>query len=302
MADTKESSRADPKRTSVTARILDGKGLAAQVEREVAAQAAALIKRYGISPALAAILMGDDPGSALYVKRKGEAFGRAGMRSETFHLPAGTSEAELLALIGDLNARPDIHGILPQQPMPAHINPRTAFERVEPAKDVQRLGPINMAALLVGRPLRGPATPAGIMRLLEHAGIDVAGKDAVVIGRSVIVGRPMAMLLLQANATVTMCHTRTRELTGHTRRADLLVVAAGKARLVTGEMVKLGALDVDVGTHRVDGKLAGDVDFASVSERAEWITPVPGGVGPLTIAVLLRNTVQAAGAPLRSAP
>jgi len=298
---SKESNRADQKRTSVTARILDGKGLAAQVEREVAAQAASLIKRYGVSPALAAVLMGDDPASVLYVKRKAEAFGRAGMRSETFHLPASTSEAELLALIADLNARPDIHGILPQQPMPAHINPRTVFERVDPAKDVDGLGPINMAALLVGRPRLVPCTPAGIMRLLEHAGIDVAGKDAVVIGRSVIVGRPMALLLLQANATVTMCHTRTRELTGHTRRADLLVAAAGKARLVTGEMVKLGAVVVDVGTNRVDGKLAGDVDFASVSERAEWITPVPGGVGPMTIAMLLRNTVQAAESQMRSA-
>ena len=285
----------------MTARILDGKALAAQVELEVAAQAARLIKRYGISPALAAILMGDDPASALYVKRKAEAFGRTGMRSETFHLPASTSEAELLALIAELNARADIHGILPQQPMPPQINPRTVFERVDPAKDVDGLGPINMAALAVGRPLLVPCTPAGIMRLLEHAGIEIAGKEAVVIGRSIIVGRPMALLLLHANATVTVCHTRTRELTGHTRRADLLVVAAGKARLVTGEMVKLGAVVVDVGTNRVDGKLAGDVDFASVSKRADWITPVPGGVGPMTIAMLLRNTVQAAESQMRSA-
>jgi len=285
----------------VTARILDGKALAAQVELEVAAQAARLIKRYGISPALAAILMGDDPASALYVKRKAEAFGRTGMRSETFHLPASTSEAELLALIAELNARADIHGILPQQPMPPQINPRTVFERVDPAKDVDGLGPINMAALAVGRPLLVPCTPAGIMRLLEHASIEIAGKEAVVIGRSIIVGRPMALLLLHANATVTVCHTRTRELTGHTRRADLLVVAAGKARFVTGEMVKPGAVVVDVGTNRVDGKLAGDVDFASVSERADWITPVPGGVGPMTIAMLLRNTVQAAESQMRSA-
>ena len=285
----------------MTARILDGKALAAQVELEVAAQAARLIKRYGISPALAAILMGDDPASALYVKRKAEAFGRTGMRSETFHLPASTSEAELLALIAELNARADIHGILPQQPMPPQINPRTVFERVDPAKDVDGLGPINMAALAVGRPLLVPCTPAGIMRLLEHAGIEIAGKEAVVIGRSIIVGRPMALLLLHANATVTVCHTRTRELTGHTRRADLLVVAAGKARFVTGEMVKPGAVVVDVGTNRVDGKLAGDVDFASVSERADWITPVPGGVGPMTIAMLLRNTVQAAESQMRSA-
>jgi len=284
----------------VTARILDGKALAAQVEREVAAQAAALTARYGASPGLAAILVGDDPASVLYIRRKAEAFGRTGMRSETFHLPAGTAEAELLQLIATLNARPDIHGILPQQPMPQQINPRAVFERVDPAKDVDGLGPMNMAALLVGRPRLVPCTPAGIMRLLEHAGIEVGGKDAVVIGRSLIVGRPIALLLLQANATVTMCHTRTRELAAHTRRADILVVAAGKARLITREMVKPGAVVVDVGVNRADGRLAGDVDFAAVAEVASWITPVPGGVGPMTIAMLLRNTVQAAEAQLRS--
>ena len=284
----------------MTARILDGKALAAQVEREVAAQAAALTARYGASPGLAAILVGDDPASVLYVRRKAEAFGRTGMRSETFHLPAGTAEAEVLQLIATLNARPDIHGILPQQPMPEQINPRTVFERVDPAKDVDGLGPMNMAALLVGRPRLVPCTPAGIMRLLEHAGIEVGGKDAVVIGRSLIVGRPIALLLLQANATVTMCHTRTRELAAHTRRADVLVVAAGKARLITREMVKPGAVVVDVGVNRADGRLAGDVDFAAVAEVAGWITPVPGGVGPMTIAMLLRNTVQAAEAQLRS--
>ena len=284
----------------MTARILDGKALAAQVEREVAAQAAALTARYGASPGLAAILVGDDPASVLYVRRKAEAFGRTGMRSETFHLPAGTAEAELLQLIAMLNARPDIHGILPQQPMPEQINPRTVFERVDPAKDVDGLGPMNMAALLVGRPRLVPCTPAGIMRLLEHAGIEVGGKDAVVIGRSLIVGRPIALLLLQANATVTMCHTRTRELAAHTRRADVLVVAAGKARLITREMVKPGAVVVDVGVNRADSRLAGDVDFAAVAEVAGWITPVPGGVGPMTIAMLLRNTVQAAEAQLRS--
>lgn len=284
----------------MTARILDGKALAAQVEREVAAQAAALTARYGVSPGLAAVLVGDDPASVLYVRRKAEAFGRTGMRSETFHLPAGTAEAEVLQLIATLNARPDIHGILPQQPMPEQINPRTVFERVDPAKDVDGLGPMNMAALLVGRPRLVPCTPAGIMRLLEHAGIEVGGKDAVVIGRSLIVGRPIALLLLQANATVTMCHTRTRELAAHTRRADVLVVAAGKARLITREMVKPGAVIVDVGVNRADGRLAGDVDFAAVAEVAGWITPVPGGVGPMTIAMLLRNTVQAAEAQLRS--
>ncbi len=296
-----ESRRADPKRTCVTARILDGKALAARVEAEVAAQASALTNRYGVSPGLAAILVGDDPASALYVKRKAEAFGRVGMRSETFHLPADTSESEVLALIGDLNARPDIHGILPQQPMPPQINPRAVFERVDPAKDIDGLGPMNMAALLVGRPHLVPCTPAGIMRLLDSAGIDPTGREAVVVGRSLIVGRPMALLLLHANATVTWCHTRTRDLAAHTRRADILVAAAGKARLVTGEMVKPGAVVIDVGTNRVNGKLAGDVDFASASAVAGWITPVPGGVGPMTIAMLLRNTVQAAEQQLKVA-
>jgi len=286
---------------SMAARILDGKALAAQIEAEVASQAAALTQRYGMSPALAAILVGDDPASALYVRRKAEAFGRAGMRSETFHLSADTPEAEVLALIADLNARADIHGILPQQPMPPQITPRTVFEHVDPAKDIDGLGPINMAALLVGRPRLVPNTPAGIMRLLEHAGVDPTGKEAVVIGRSVIVGRPAAVLLLQANATVTWCHTRTRDLASHTRRADILIVAAGKARLVTGNMIKPGAVVIDVGINRLEGKLVGDVDFPSASTVAGWITPVPGGVGPMTIAMLLKNTVQAAEAQFRAA-
>jgi methylenetetrahydrofolate dehydrogenase (NADP+)/methenyltetrahydrofolate cyclohydrolase len=223
------------------------------------------------------------------------------MRSETFHLSADTPEAEVLALIADLNARADIHGILPQQPMPPQITPRTVFEHVDPAKDIDGLGPINMAALLVGRPRLVPNTPAGIMRLLEHAGVDPTGKEAVVIGRSVIVGRPAAVLLLQANATVTWCHTRTRDLASHTRRADILIVAAGKARLVTGNMIKPGAVVIDVGINRLEGKLVGDVDFPSASTVAGWITPVPGGVGPMTIAMLLKNTVQAAEAQFRAA-
>jgi methylenetetrahydrofolate dehydrogenase (NADP+)/methenyltetrahydrofolate cyclohydrolase len=185
--------------------------------------------------------------------------------------------------------------------MPPQITPRTVFEHVDPAKDIDGLGPINMAALLVGRPRLVPNTPAGIMRLLEHAGVDPTGKEAVVIGRSVIVGRPAAVLLLQANATVTWCHTRTRDLAFHTRRADILIVAAGKARLVTGNMIKPGAVVIDVGINRLEGKLVGDVDFPSASTVAGWITPVPGGVGPMTIAMLLKNTVQAAEAQFRAA-
>jgi methylenetetrahydrofolate dehydrogenase (NADP+)/methenyltetrahydrofolate cyclohydrolase len=223
------------------------------------------------------------------------------MRSETFHLAADTPEAEVLAMIGDLNARADIHGILPQQPMPAQINPRTVFEHVDPAKDVDGLGPINMAALLVGRPRLVPCTPQGIMRMLDHAGVDPTGKEAVVIGRSLIVGRPMALLLLQANATVTWCHTRTRDLASHTRQADLLVVAAGTPGLVTGSMIKPGAVVIDVGINRKEGKLVGDVDFPSASSVAGWITPVPGGVGPMTIAMLLKNTIQAVEAQFHAA-
>ena len=284
----------------MTAQLLDGRSIARDVEGEAAAEAAAVTRRYGMSPCLAAILVGDDAASALYVKRKAEACGRAGLRSETFHLPEATTEAEVLALIGDLNARADVHGILPQQPMPAQINPQTVFERIDPRKDVDGLGPANMAALLVGRPNLVPCTPAGIMLLLQRAGVDPVGKEAVVVGRSIIVGRPVALLLLHAHATVTWCHTRTADLAGHTRRADILVVAAGRPRLVTGEMIKPGAAVIDVGTNWVNGKLTGDVDFASASQVAAWITPVPGGVGPMTIAMLLRNTVQAAAAQLRS--
>ena len=284
----------------MTAQLLDGRSIAGEVEREAAVEAAAVTQRYGVAPCLAAILVGDDAASVLYVKRKAEACGRAGLRSETFHLPAATTEAEVLALIGDLNARADVHGILPQQPMPPQINPRTVFERIDRRKDVDGLGPANMAALLVGRPNLVPCTPAGIMLLLQRTGVDPAGKEAVVVGRSTIVGKPVALLLLHAHATVTWCHTRTTDLAGHTRRADILVVAAGRPRLITGEMIKPGAVVIDVGVNRVDGKLTGDVDFASVSAMAGWITPVPGGVGPMTIAMLLRNTVQAAAAQLRS--
>ena len=284
----------------MTAQLLDGRSIAGEVEREAAADAAAVTHRYGVSPCLAAILVGADPASALYVKRKAEACGRAGLRSETFHLPEATAEAEVLALIGDLNARADVHGILPQQPMPPQINPRTVFERIDPRKDVDGLGPANMAALLVGRPNLVPCTPAGIMLLLQRAGVNPMGKEAVIVGRSIIVGKPVALLLLHAHATVTWCHTRTADLAAHTRRADILVVAAGKPRLVTGEMIKPGAAVIDVGINRVDGKLTGDVDFASASQVAAWITPVPGGVGPMTIAMLLRNTVQAASGQLRS--
>lgn len=284
----------------MSARVLDGKAIAAKVEQEVAKDAAALTRTYGVSPALAAVLVGDDPASAIYVRKKAEACARAGLRSETFHLPASTSEAEILALIEDLNARADVHGILPQQPMPVQINPRTVFERVDPRKDVDGLGPENMAALFIGRPRLVPCTPSGIMVLLQHAGVDPTGKEAVIVGRSIIVGRPIAVLLLNAHATVTWCHTKTADLAAHTHSADILVVAAGRPRLITGEMVQRGAVVIDVGVNRLNGKIVGDVDYASAAAVAGWITPVPGGVGPMTIAMLLRNTVQAADHQLRS--
>lgn len=285
----------------MSAGILDGKAIAAGVEQDVAKDAATLTRAYGMAPALAAVLVGDDPASATYVRLKAQACARAGLRSETFHLPASSSEREVVALIEDLNARADIHGILPQQPMPSQINPRTVFERIDPRKDVDGLGPENMAALFIGRPRLVPCTPSGIMVLLRHSGIDLSGKDAVVVGRSAIVGRPMGALLLNANATVTWCHTKTADLVAHTRRADVLIVAAGRPRLITGDMVKPGAVVIDVGVNRQsNGKLVGDVDFPSVSAVAGWITPVPGGVGPMTIAMLLRNTVEAADRQLRS--
>ena len=283
----------------MTAVLLDGRAIAATVEAEVAAQATEVTARAGLSPGLAAILVGEDPGSALYVRRKAEAAGRTGIRSETYHLSADVTEEAVLTLIDELNARPDVHGILPQQPMPPQISPARVFARLDPRKDVDGLGPDNLAALFAGRPNLLPCTPAGIMLLLRHAEIDPAGQEAVVIGRSLIVGKPTAVLLLQAHATVTWCHTRTRDLAAHTRRADILVAAAGRPGLVTGDMVKPGAAVIDVGISRVGGKLRGDVDFASVSEVAGWITPVPGGVGPMTIAMLLKNTVQAAAGLMR---
>lgn len=274
-------------------RILDGRHLAATVEAALATEASEAIRRAGVSPGLAAILVGDDPASSLYVRRKAEACGRVGFRSETFHLPADTPEEAVLALVDELNARPEVHGILPQQPMPAHIDPWRVFARIHPDKDVDGLGPANLGALLAGAPGLRPATPQGILALIAHAGIDPAGRRAVVVGRSLIVGKPTALLLLAAHATVTVCHTRTPDLAEHTRQAEILVVAAGRPRLVTGAMVRPGAVVVDVGVNRVDGRLVGDVDRASVEPVAAALTPVPGGVGPMTIAMLLRNTWEA---------
>lgn len=276
------------------AEILDGRALAARIREEVRREGEAFTARHGTSPALAAILVGDDPASALYVRNKARAATAVGIRSETFHLPARTSQQELLDLVDRLNAREDVHGILPQLPLPEHLDPELVFERLDPRKDVDGLSPYNAGRLSLGRPQLVPCTPLGVLELVRSTGVHLAGARAVVVGRSNLVGKPTALLLLAEHATVTLCHSRTRDLSAHTRQADVLVAAVGRPRLVTADMVKPGAVVVDVGITRQDDRIVGDVDFDAVREVAGWITPVPGGVGPMTVAMLLRNTLRAA--------
>jgi methylenetetrahydrofolate dehydrogenase (NADP+) / methenyltetrahydrofolate cyclohydrolase len=280
----------------MAARILDGKSLAAQVRTAVKREVEALAQR-GIRPGLAVLLAGDNPASRVYVRNKVRACEETGVRSELFELPANISEEALLDRVLALNDDPDIHGILVQLPLPKQVDSHKVLETIAPAKDVDGFHESNLGALLSGRPRMVPCTPAGVMRLLEHAGVPLAGSHAVVIGRSNIVGKPVALLLMQKDATVTICHSKSRDLENITRSADILVAAVGRAKLVHGRMVKPGACVIDVGVNRLsDGSLAGDVDFASAAEVAGWITPVPGGVGPMTIAMLLENCVRAAGA------
>ena len=282
----------------MAARILDGKSLAAQVRAAVKREAAALSQR-GIRPGLAVVLAGDNPASRVYVRNKLRASEDTGVRSELYELPASVSEEALLDRVLALNDDPEIHGILVQLPLPKHLNAHKVLETVSPAKDVDGFHSANLGALVAGVPHMVPGTPAGVMRLLDHAGVPLAGARAVVIGRSSIVGKPLALLLLQRDATVTICHSKTRDLENVARSADLLVAAAGRAKLVSGAMVKPGACVIDVGVNRLDdGSIVGDVDFASASEVAGWITPVPGGVGPMTIAMLLENCVRAARASI----
>lgn len=278
----------------MAARILDGTALARARRERLAEDVRAFTARHGVAPCLAAILVGDNPASRAYVERKARACGEVGMRSETFHLAADTRAEELLALVEDLNARPDVHGILPQLPLPPHIPAELVFARLRPEKDVDGLSPTNMGWLALGRPRLAPCTPRGILALIDEAGAPVEGQEAVVVGRSAIVGRPTALLLLVRHATVTLCHSRTPELGRHTRRADILVSAVGRPRLIRREMVKPGAVVIDVGISRVDGRIVGDVDFEEVREVAGAITPMPGGTGPMTIAMLLENTLEAA--------
>jgi len=276
------------------AKILDGKSLAAQVRLEVKAKVAALAQR-GIRPGLAVVLAGDDPASKVYVRNKTRACEEVGVRSQQIDYPTSIAQEELMACIRKLNVDPAVHGILVQLPLPKHIDSARVLESVSPAKDVDGFHAYNMGALLAGTPRMVPCTPAGVMRLLEHAGVPLAGRRAVVIGRSNIVGKPLALLLLQKDATVTICHSKTAQLDAIAKQADILVAAIGRPKLVGAAMVKPGACVIDVGVNRLaDGSLAGDVDFAAVKDVAGCITPVPGGVGPMTIAMLLENCLKAA--------
>ena len=287
------------------AELIDGTAIAADVRADVARDVMALRAR-GVVPGLTVVLVGDDMASATYVGAKEKASREAGMAGATIRLPASTSQDELLTLVGQLNGDPAVHGILVQMPLPKHIDPDTVIRHIRPDKDVDGFHPENVGKLLIGH-TDGfvSCTPAGVIELLVRSGVDTRGADAVIVGRSNIVGKPMAALLVQAraggDATVTICHSRTKDLSAHTRRADLLIVAAGRAEMITGDMIKPGAVVIDVGMNSVPDatrakgrRLCGDVHFASAVEVASRITPVPGGVGPMTIAMLLRNTVRAA--------
>lgn len=278
----------------MSAQILDGKALAAEIRSEVKTQVAALAEK-GVSTALAVILVGDDSASQVYVRNKIKACADTGIRSLEFRMPAETTQQQLLAKIAELNADENVDGILVQLPLPKQINADAVISAIDPAKDVDGFHVANAGALVTGKQGFVPCTPFGVMRLIEKSGVDPRGKSAVIVGRSNIVGKPMALLLLAADATVTVAHSRTPDLCAVTRNADILVAAVGRAKLIKADMVKPGAVVIDVGMNRDEnGKLCGDVDFAEVKEIAGSITPVPGGVGPMTIAMLMQNTALAA--------
>jgi methylenetetrahydrofolate dehydrogenase (NADP+)/methenyltetrahydrofolate cyclohydrolase len=287
------------------AELIDGVAIGKTIRAEVADGVRRLVAR-GVVPGLTVVLVGDDPASAVYVRSKGRASEEAGMRSDTIRLPADTPQEELLACVDRLNADPAVHGILVQMPLPRHMDPDLVIRRIDPAKDVDGFHPVNVGKMLIGqRDGFIPCTPAGVQELLLRSDVSTRGAEVVVIGRSNIVGKPMAALLVQpgerGDATVTVCHSRTRDLAGHVRRADIVVAAIGRAEMITGEMLKPGAVVIDVGMNRVEDaslprgyRLTGDVHFPSASAVASKITPVPGGVGPMTIALLMRNTLRAA--------
>lgn len=278
----------------MSAQLIDGKAIAARKRQDIAAAAAQLASETGVRPGLAVVLVGDDPASHVYVRNKERQAQAVGFHSVVERLPAETTQAELLAVVERFNADPLIHALLVQLPLPPGLDELAVLQAIRPEKDADGLHPVNIGRLHAGLPAPLPCTPAGVMEMLRVSGIDPSGKRAVVIGRSNIVGKPMAALLLQANATVTVCHSRTADLPAVCREADILVAAVGRARLVTPEYVKPGAVVIDVGMNRVDGELCGDVDFAAVRDVAGHLTPVPGGVGPMTIAMLLDNTLRAA--------
>ncbi|MBN1475019.1 MAG: bifunctional methylenetetrahydrofolate dehydrogenase/methenyltetrahydrofolate cyclohydrolase FolD [Syntrophaceae bacterium] len=275
--------------------IIDGNKIAQEIRGEVRAEAVALKKNKGIIPGLAVVLVGEDPASKVYVTKKAKACTEAGFLSRQHKLSVDTAEADLLKLINELNADRSIHGILVQLPLPKHISADKVIAAIDPRKDVDGFHPYNVGSLLTGSPLFVPCTPRGIMELISRTGISLPGKEAVVVGRSNIVGKPIALLLLAQHATVTICHSKTKDLAAVTSRADILIAAVGKAQMITEKMVKQGAVVIDVGVNRLDnGKLVGDVAFAEVAEKTSYITPVPGGVGPMTIAMLMKNTLDAA--------
>ncbi len=273
--------------------LIDGKKVSGEIRNRLAEEVQELKKKTGKTPGLATVLVGDDPASAVYVRNKNKICGELGFQSFEQKLSSDTSEEKLLQLVEELNANKDIHGILVQLPLPDQIDSEKILQAIDPNKDVDGFHPINVGKLVVGNALLTPCTPTGIIELLDHYDIEISGKHAVIVGRSNIVGKPVSMLLLQRNATITICHSRTQNLEEVTRSADILVAAVGRANFVTEEMVSEGTVVIDVGINRVDGKLTGDVDFEPVSKKASYITPVPGGVGPMTIALLMENTLKA---------
>lgn len=279
----------------MAARIIEGKAIADAVRDEVAAEVAAFRAQTGVTPGLATVLVGDNPASASYVRNKRKACANAGIQSYAHELPAETTQEELLSLLRRLNRQRDVHGILVQLPLPGHIDENAVIDAIDPEKDVDGLHPWNQARLVLGRPGLRPCTPLGIMRLIETTGVEIKGARAVVVGRSSLVGKPVAFLLLEQHATLTICHSRTRDLAAEVGRADILVAAIGRPQHVRGEWVRSGSVVIDVGINRMpDGRLVGDVEFEIAKGRAGFITPVPGGVGPMTVAMLLKNTVAAA--------
>lgn len=276
------------------AKILDGKAVSQRIKDELK-QEVENLKAKGVNPGLAVIIVGDDPASRVYVNNKKKACEYIGVRSFEYALPAETTQEELVGLVEQLNNDPAVDGILCQLPLPKHLDDKAVIDAIRPDKDVDAFHPVNVGKIMIGDYDFLPCTPAGVMELIKESGIDISGKECVVIGRSNIVGKPMAMLLLHAHGTVTICHSRTKDLAETVRRADVVVAAVGVPELITGDMIKEGAVVIDVGMNRLpDKKLVGDVEFASAAEKASAITPVPGGVGPMTIAMLMKNTVKAA--------